>query len=289
MRSSAVFRFIVAVTFPLVFAACAPNDLTLKRGVQSSADERGTYKVGQPYQIGGIWYYPKEDLTHVESGLASWYGPNFDGRKTANGETFDRNALTAAHPTLQLPSVVRVTNLRNGRTAVVRVNDRGPFSGDRILDLSERAAEVLGFKSAGTVKVKLEVLASDSSKLAELARAGAGTDEMNAYMLARFGEDGTEQASVQVASAAAGVPLPISSTARQGIFVQAGAFANRVNADRLSTRLSRYGRTLVDPVERAGNWLYRVRIGPFGSVDTAGTTLARLVNEGHAGARLAID
>jgi len=285
MRSSAAARFLIALLLPIVFAACAPNDLTIKRNNQAS----GTYKVGKPYKVGGAWYHPKEDLTHVESGVASWYGPNFHGRTTANGEIFDRNALTAAHPTLQLPSVVRVTNLGNGRAAVVRVNDRGPFAGGRIIDLSEKAAAVLGFKAQGTAKVKIEVLGSDSEHLAQLARAGADSDALDAYMLTRFGPDGTGDAEVQIAAAAPAQARSIPSTATRGIFVQAGAFSNRINADRLRSRLSQYGRTLVDAVDEAGNRLYRVRIGPFGSVDTAGTMLAKLVDDGHAGAQVTID
>jgi len=259
--------------------------LTIKRNAQAS----GAYKVGTPYKVGGVWYHPEENLTHVESGVASWYGPNFHGRTTANGEIFDRNALTAAHPTLQLPSVVRVTNLRNGRATVVRVNDRGPFSGGRIIDLSEKAASILGFKAQGTTKVKIEVLGSDSEHLAQLAQAGASSDEMEAYMLARFGPEGTGDAAVQMAAAAPARARSIPSTATRGIFVQAGAFSDRVNADRLRARLSQYGRALVDSVDKSGNRLYRVRIGPFGSVDTAGTMLARLVDEGHAGAQVTID
>lgn len=285
MRSSAAAKMLGALILPLVFAACAPNDLTIKRNAHAS----GIYKVGKPYKVDGVWYHPKEDLTHVESGVASWYGPNFHGRTTANGEIFDKNALTAAHPTLQLPSVVRVTNLNNGRTAVVRVNDRGPFSGGRIIDLSEKAASVLGFKAQGTAKVKIEVLGSDSEHLAQLAQAGASSDAMDAYMLARFGPNGTGDARVQVAAAAPTRGRSIPSTATSGIFVQAGAFSDRVNADRLRSRLSQYGRTLVDAVDKAGNRLYRVRIGPFGSVDTAGTMLARLVDDGHAGAQVTID
>ena len=118
----------------------------------------GRYVVGKKYKIAGKWYYPKHEPNYKNVGLASWYGPTFHGRKTANGEIFDRNALTAAHTTMPLPSYARVTNQANGRSMVVRVNDRGPFHGNRIIDLSERVATMLGTKDQGVGKVKVEYI-----------------------------------------------------------------------------------------------------------------------------------
>ena len=116
----------------------------------------GRYQVGKPYKIRGKWYTPKEDPTYAAIGKASWYGPNFHGRLTANGEVYDQYHLSAAHPTLPLPSYVRVTNLTNDRSVVVRVNDRGPFAHNRIIDLSKKAAEMLDFKHAGVTNVRVE-------------------------------------------------------------------------------------------------------------------------------------
>ncbi len=121
-----------------------------------SASGGGYYKVGKPYQIVGKWYYPADDRNYRESGIASWYGPNFHGKLTANGERFNENDLTAAHRTLPMPSYVEVTNLENGRQLVVRVNDRGPFAHDRIIDLSRRSAQLLGIERAGTARVKVK-------------------------------------------------------------------------------------------------------------------------------------
>ncbi len=135
----------------------------------------GAFKVGTPYKIQGRVYTPQEQYSHVETGVASWYGPGFHGKKTANGELFDQTELTAAHRTLQLPSIIRVTNLDNGRSAILRVNDRGPFARDRILDVSEQAATVLGFKNNGTARIKLEVLGDASRQVANIARSGQST------------------------------------------------------------------------------------------------------------------
>ena len=118
----------------------------------------GHYKIGKPYKVRGRWYTPKEEPGYVREGRASWYGPNFHGRTTANGEIFDQNHLSAAHPTFPLPSYARVTNKANGRTVVVRVNDRGPYSHKRIIDMSKRAAEMLGFKQQGTADVRVEYI-----------------------------------------------------------------------------------------------------------------------------------
>jgi rare lipoprotein A len=125
---------------------------------QAAIAKGGIYKVGNPYQINGVWYYPKEDPNYDETGIGSWYGEQFHGKATANGEVFDMNEVTAAHPTLPMPSLVRVTNLENGRTIVVRVNDRGPYANGRVIDLSRRSAQLIGYERQGTAKVRVQYL-----------------------------------------------------------------------------------------------------------------------------------
>lgn len=127
---------------------------------------RGSFKVGEPYKIAGRWYYPKADWDYDRTGRASWYGRDFHGKLTANGETFDQNDLTAAHQTLPLPSMVRVTNLENGRSLILRVNDRGPFVHGRILDVSQKAARLLKFHDRGVTQVRIEVLEKESKAAA---------------------------------------------------------------------------------------------------------------------------
>src|SRR4051812_18331230 len=118
----------------------------------------GVYKVGQPYQIDNVWYYPREQPDYDETGIASWYGPTFYGHHTANGEMYDGNQLTAAHKTLPMPVNVRVTNLDNGKSLILRVNDRGPYARGRIIDLSKRAAELLDVVQTGTARVRVTYL-----------------------------------------------------------------------------------------------------------------------------------
>ena len=141
---------------PAVRAPAAPEPAVEEEEPQK---KRGAArKTGKPYQIRGKWYYPQAGDGYDQEGLASWYGPGFHGKSTANGETFDMGTLSAAHPTLPLPSYVAVTNKVNGRTVVVRVNDRGPYAHGRILDLSKRAAQLLGVTGAGTAAVRVRYL-----------------------------------------------------------------------------------------------------------------------------------
>ncbi len=130
------------------------------------------YKIGNPYEIFGVWYYPERDLNYDETGIASWYGPADAGKPTANGEIFDPELISAAHKTLPLPSVVRMTNLENGRSIAVRVNDRGPFVAGRIIDLSEEGARVLGFRDNGIARVRVQLLVEESLRLEREAKNG---------------------------------------------------------------------------------------------------------------------
>jgi rare lipoprotein A len=151
----------------LVAGCSSPGPSTGSRSPAAEVREVGAvkvpYKVGRPYAINGLWYHPEEDEGYDRIGVASWYGPGFDGKLTANGETYDMNDLTAAHTTLPMPSVVQVTNLDNGRSMKLRVNDRGPFVDDRIIDVSRRAAQLLGFIDAGTARVRVTYVPEDSA------------------------------------------------------------------------------------------------------------------------------
>jgi rare lipoprotein A len=176
----------------LALANCASNNsasrLDPKYGVATSArvvepgepvpKGGGVYRVGKPYTVAGREYVPQENINYSAEGLASWYGDDFHGRYTANGEIFDMNSISAAHPTLPLPSYVRVTNLQNHKSIVVRVNDRGPYVGNRVIDLSVRTAKLLGFYGHGLTRVKVDYVGraplagSDDRKLEATLREG---------------------------------------------------------------------------------------------------------------------
>ena len=142
--------------------------------------QRGSYKIGAPYKIDGVTYTPQEEFNHVESGVASWYGPGFHGKSTANGEAYDQSARTAAHRTLQMPSIVRVTNVDNGLSTVVRINDRGPFARSRVIDLSRTAAQELDIVRNGTAHVRIEQLQAESLAVKDVAINGGGPAEQQA-------------------------------------------------------------------------------------------------------------
>lgn len=139
----------------------------------------GVYRVGKPYVVAGRVYVPEADPNYSAVGLASWYGSDFHGRYTANGEIFDKESISAAHPTLPLPSYVRVTNLANRKSIIVRVNDRGPYVHNRLIDVSVKTARLLGFYGHGVAKVKVEYVGqaplagSDDRKLMATLREGA--------------------------------------------------------------------------------------------------------------------
>lgn len=164
----------------------------------------GTYRVGQAYTVGGKTYVPAEDRHYRTEGLASWYGPDFHGRTTANGEVFDMNSLSAAHVTLPMPSYVRVTNLANRRSVIVRVNDRGPYRDDRVIDVSVKTAQVLGFYSTGVARVAVEYVSKAPLE---------GSDDTMLMATLRNGEPAPPPSLVRVAAAKPllpqGVPVPV--------------------------------------------------------------------------------
>ena len=169
-------RFFVALALLAAATACS------SRHHGPAVAQRGMYKIGAPYTIDGITYVPMEEFQHVETGVASWYGPGFHGKYTANGEVYNQSERTAAHRTLQMPAVLRVTNLESGQSTIVRVNDRGPFARSRILDVSRAAAEELGMVGNGTARVRVEQLEMESQAMKQIALNGGGADEQRAAL-----------------------------------------------------------------------------------------------------------
>jgi rare lipoprotein A len=213
-------RGAAAVAACLVLANCASSGKFASRvdpkyGVSSSPrvvamgepvpKGGGTYRVGKPYTVAGRVYVPEEDTGYREEGMASWYGDDFHGRLTANGEVFDMASLTAAHPTLPMPSYARVTNLGNGKSLIVRVNDRGPYHGNRLIDVSNRAAELLEFKGNGVARVRVEYVARAPLE---------GSDDRQLVATLRTGIPAPSPSMVRVASARPFVPEIPSSAGR---------------------------------------------------------------------------
>lgn len=192
---------VVALALTLAHCGRSPSGTSeAKYGVAASArlvepgepvpKGGGRYSVGKPYQVAGRTYVPEENRGYSATGIASWYGEDFHGRQTANGEIFDMQSIAAAHPTLPLPSYVRVTNLNNNRSLIVRVNDRGPYHQGRVLDVSVRAAKLLGFYDQGTTRVRVDYVGraalsgSDDTKLAATLRNGNEPSAAPAVMVA---------------------------------------------------------------------------------------------------------
>lgn len=323
---------ILAMSLALMLSGCAETQLLVHTAKtaksQSAPPSGGYYKVGSAYQIKGVWYYPKEEWDYAETGIASWYGPGFHGKQTANGEVFDENALTAAHRTLQMPSIVRVTNLDNGRSIVVRINDRGPFAHGRIIDMSRRGAQLLGFMRKGTAKVRVELLTPESrQERAEAlgenyapppdptlptapppSAAPSGSVQvavLNAPSGARPAQTAVSDAPPPVQAAPQGrgpaaAPAGSAATVRPlvsrsapeptEIFIQAGSFEDPDNAHRLTGRLGAFFHGAhVQPAEVSGKTFYRVRIGPISDVDNADRLLERVIVAGYPGSRIVVD
>lgn len=443
------FRFLVCGALALALAACAETQLvanSTKLVTTPNAPQRPpVYKIGKPYQLEGVWYYPKVDYSYDESGIASWYGPDFNGKPTASGEIYDQNGLTAAHRTLPMPTIIQVTNLENGRSIKLRVNDRGPFAHGRIIDVSQRAAQLLGFIEQGTARVRVQVVADESQALAAALSGGtmvpegepqpaaptaaptvpvteANLSTLSAKLPATSGTPSTVASSAVTASPAAAppptatptpatpvpssmgstvtapattthgtvappgtpsivldksggtatppapvpastlvaaatpapatpapattvapatttvapattaMPAPASSSTTtaslpatgattvapasgsttiastqptaayepsgkvtqlpvkpSSIFIQAGAFTKKQNAETLTAELRRLGHATMIPVKIGGQQFYRVRLGPLSSVTEADRLLNELVRNGHPEARIVVD
>ena len=265
------------------------------------------YKIGDPYEVKGETYYPREDYNYDETGIASWYGADFHGGRTANGEIFNKDELTAAHKTLPLPTLARVTNLDNGRSIVVRINDRGPFSGTRLIDVSQRAAQLLGFENQGTAKVRVQVLADESKAIADAMRHYGSTAptavaaaEQSGTMQTASAEPVETETLAPIKTTAAvhqqllatqpeQTVLIVPVTGAHQLYVQAGSFTVLENATKLQQTLSKFGKTSISDVKINGTLFHRVRIGPIKDVSGADQTLEKVHQAGITAARTVVD
>ena len=326
-------RWVFLVLAGFVLTACAETEFIVhaaKRvtGAIEEAPQPG-YKIGEPYQIQGVWYYPAENYQYDEQGIASWYGVQFHGRRTANGEIYDMNTLTAAHRTLPMPSFVRVTNLENGRSLILKVNDRGPFARGRIIDVSRRASQLLGFHGVGTARVRVQIMADKSRALAGRMKSQVLLVQADTPItVGRIPKPEVKTESLAPPAGAAVAPPPArtanalpapkyypprrgrpgstipetvsndgtpSGLVTQGpvkktnIFIQAGAFNRFENANRVRARLIPVGPVNVTSVLVNGRDFYRVRVGPLASVADADRMLESVNRAGYPKARIIVD
>ncbi len=241
----------------LCLTSCAeekPPPVSVPQPPPTHVGPPSTLRTQKPYQINGVWYYPIPSAQgYVEKGVASWYGPNFHGHSTADGETYDMYGLTAAHKTLPLGTYVKVTNLNNGRSAVVRINDRGPFVAGRIIDLSYTAAQHLGSYGTGTAPVRVEAVQMASEQI--------------------------------VAGKTYWQPQTVPDFQHGNFAIQIGAFVEQQNADRLKLRMAgRYGKTEVIAYNNQGTVYYRVQVGSYGDLQAARQETVKLRGNGFEGA-----
>jgi len=229
---------------------------------------------GPAYQVNGKWYVPAHEPNYDEIGIASWYGLTFHGKASASGEPFDENALTAAHPTLPIPSLVRVTNLDNGRAVVVRLNDRGPFVDDRIIDLSRGAAGVLDMHGPGTARVRVQFV-------------GPAPADPNAVSGAAFAPDAPSPQIFSRSLAPVTPPVPSDAPVSRpagvtdgAVFLQAGSFADLANANALREKLRSVGAVSIKAAQVNGLEYYRVMLGPWSSREEAEEVSDQLARAG---------
>ena len=267
-------------------------------------------KVGKPYQINGVWYVPREQPDYNEVGVASWYGEAFHNKTTAIGEPFDMFAVTAAHTTLPLPSIVEVTNLENGRKLRVRVNDRGPFVGNRIIDLSREGARQLGYENRGLARVRVRyvgpaplggreagvrVASVPRFRPPPAARTPAPPQTPMARASLSYREPGATLTGAKPPVSVSRMEImPTMAAARRGskaadaaaYRIQAGAFRDETRARRAASRLNKVGPSVVEPIERDGVTLWRVTVqGPPDQLQ-AYNLRKRVADAGFADARV---
>lgn len=256
----------------------------------------GKRKVGKPYKIMGKWYTPIHSSEgYKQKGIASWYGKEFHGKKTANGEVYDMHAFTAAHTTLPLPTYVRVTNLENGRHIKVRVNDRGPFLRGRLIDMSYAGAKALGFAEQGTARVLVEAYPTNGTALNAAPRARqrmayvAPKRPVSSGFTHRISQKaspktGMQQTNTQQMHDALSIQQSVP------IYVQTGAFSSFPNAQKQKQEIEKYYNTIkIVETQVNGKPFYRVRVGPIQAVHVADQVLAKLAYEGYKEAIIVLE
>ncbi len=324
LHQLALFTFLLFIT--LLLSGCATFSDNFSSSSSSFSEPKHDYKVGRPYTIRGRTYVPAVDWNYDEIGLASWYSEGFHGKPTASGERYNHNDMTAAHPTLPMPTVVRVTRLDNGKSVIVRINDRGPFVEGRIIDLSRKAAQQLDMKAQGLARVRVQVLETETRQL--LARMGVPADVQRmgqtAAAPARTTAAGADQASRQISStttasvgnvnrqiahtttsadrtiqrtttsaaqtvnsAAAAATDRLAGDANLWV-VQLGSFSNSDAAKKVLNQPFINGPTRVQQAEVGGRTFHRAQLGPYNTRAEAERVLREMHSAGITGAAVMV-
>ena len=249
------------------------------------------YKVEKPYTINGVYYFPAENYEYSQTGLASWYIPKNDGAITANGEQYIPSAVSARHKTLPLPSIVRITNLENGKSVVARVNDRGPMVNNRLIDVSQKGAELLGLPPSGTAQVKVEVLAAESKAVKdELVNAGRVWVEGAPQNDLEFMPPMVNEEPLVVPAQKEVVYQPAKKkvvAAGRGLYVRLGAFGNSANAAKAERAANSVAKAVTDTTVRNGQALEVVKAGPFATRAEAEAAVTKFRRMGYRDAYIA--
>ena len=303
--------FLITTCLAVGLSACSENGFLFRSGSSvDDSDAKSVYYVGAPYRVKGVLYVPREDMNYSEKGVATWYSRDSQNRLTTNGEVFDDNKMTAAHKTLPLPSLVRITNLENGNTAIVRVNDRGPAVNNRLIDVSRKTAEALEMPETGTTLVQVDILPDESRRLKEGLEEFVeqtnqeGEKEIPAGSVVPIYKpenpaEGTPIYNGQAKEESlADLPEPVvpvtenvkvdaentisrGAVASTGAWqIQAGVFGQRSNADKTMQRLGQ-----IAPVSaQSDGRLTTVFVGPFDTEEDARAALTTIHQAGYSDA-----
>ena len=258
--------------------------------------QKPIYKIGKKYSVGGKYYYPKKDLYYNKTGIASWYGPKFHGKLTANGEIYNQYALTAAHKTLPLPSAVKVTNLKNNKSIVLRINDRGPFVNDRIIDLSSKAADILDLKREGTGLVRVQILKEKSLYLEKLAKQGSFPEiaDLKETELPNITIPNKVSVKIKDAKNQKIISKKINYNLKNlnkeyKIYIKLASFSSKKNAEIMKKKVSYIDKVKIYKIYKLNKTLYQVKAGPFLSVEKVDQLHSLLLQKGMQGAKIIIE
>ena len=286
------YQFLLLILSFALLSSCSETTFLINSAKKiGSWDEDPMYKIGDPYKINGKWYYPAIDYNYNEVGIASWYGPGFHGKKTANGEVFDQNKISAAHKTLPMPSIVKVTNLDNGKVLEnIRVNDRGPFAGNRIIDLSKKAAQELGFVNSGVANVRVEIMENESRIYAAQNSKNNKVRKANKAKVEKVQRNviSNEEVNNNYDDLANTSTEDNQILKDKPVIIQVGAFGDHRNAKSLTEKLSEF-KAYIERKFIDNKYLYRVRIGPLSNLDLAKSIKLKLFELGHTSSHLVVN